>query len=211
MPGSRINAPRRRLYGVGAAVALLLAWTALSPLALAADHDIAITSGGYDPAEITVLTGEPVTWTNETGATHTVTSDDGELDSGPVGPGEAYGHVFETPGTYSYQSTTPGDEMTGTVIVKAAPPTTTPSGSPPPEPPEGTLPPNFSPFPTQGLPEPTIVPELTPAATPAQTANPTGSSDGGQALVMAGAVAVVLLGGALLVLLVRQRRGSPAS
>ena len=125
---------------------------------LADGHEITIADGAFKPAELTVLTGEPVTWTNASGVTHTVTSDDGtELDSGPIAPGEAYGHVFEAPGTYAYHCSIHAT-MHGTITVLAAPATPVPSGSPEPTPPAGTLPPDFSPF---------------PSAEPAVTAAPT--------------------------------------
>ena len=129
------------LLGLGAA--LLMASVALGD-----GHEITIADGAFKPAELTVLTGEPVTWTNASGVTHTVTSDDGaELDSGSIAAGEAYGHVFETPGTYAYHCSI-HSTMHGTITVVAAPATPVPSGSPEPTPPAGTLPPDFSPFPS---------------------------------------------------------------
>ncbi len=76
------------------------------------------------------MVGEPVTWTNASTAGHTVTSDDGTLDSGTIAPGEAYDHLFDKPGTYTYHCTLHPDEMTGTIVVEAAPVTASPTGSP---------------------------------------------------------------------------------
>ena len=155
----------RRGLAVCAVVATVAALLATS-VALGASHEISIVDGAFKPAELTVLTGEPVTWTNASGVNHTVTSDDGaELDSGPIGPGEAYGHVFEVPGTYAYHCTI-HSTMHGTITVVAAPATPVPSGSLEPTPPAGTLPPDFSPFPSA---EPAATAAPTPTATPAPT------------------------------------------
>jgi plastocyanin len=127
----------------------------------AASHEIAITDTGYAPETVTVFVGEPVTWTNESNEAHTITSDEGsELDSGTIQPAEAYGHVFDAPGTHTYHCDRHPDEMAGTIVVEAAPATSEPSGSEP-IPPAGTLPPNFSPFPSTGTQPPS------PSASPA--------------------------------------------
>ena len=144
------------------AMALLAVSAAAAATALAADRDVAIRDTGFDPPTITVLTGEPVTWTNATSADHTVTTDDRTLDSGPIGPGEAYGHVFDTPGTFAYRDTG-GSGFSGTVVVEAAPVTPRPSGSLQPSPPAGTLPPDFSP-----LPAPSVGGSSAPTGSPAR-------------------------------------------
>ena len=173
---------------------LVIALVVSAGPARSASHDISILDGAFDPAEISVLTGEPVTWTNRSTHDHTVTSDSGtELDSGTLAAGEAYGHVFETPGTFTYHSATEGDDMHGTVIVQAATVTPAPTGPPTPTPPSGTLPPNFSPFPTHLLTTPTPTPTATP--TPTDSGSTTG---GRQAVLIGGAVlAAALLAGVI--------------
>jgi plastocyanin len=91
---TRGMAVRRGTFAAVALAVVVAASLVGASLALAADHEVAIRAAGFDPPTITVLTGEPVTWTNATEAEHTVTTDDGTLDSGPIGPGEAFGHVF---------------------------------------------------------------------------------------------------------------------
>ena len=158
-----------------------------------------------------MLTGEPVTWTNASGVTHTVTSDDGpELDSGPIGPGEAYGHVFEVPGTYAYHCSI-HSTMHGTITVLAASATPVPSGSPEPTPPAGTLPPDFSPFPSAGpavTPAPTAAPTPTPVPA-ARTVPAPAPADGGIGGMLGTLVPVVLIGAlsmAVILALGRRRR-----
>ena len=67
-----------------------------------------------------------------------------------IGPGEAFGHVFEAAGTFTYHCTFHATRMVATITVKDAPVTPVPSGPVTRKPPAGTLPPNFSPFPQHG-------------------------------------------------------------
>jgi plastocyanin len=210
--GRKSAEPGRGAIGVALAVAILLALSAGASMAHAAAHDIDILESAFQPATLSVIAGEPVTWTNASGVTHTVTSDEGtELDSGPIGPGEAYGHVFETPGTYAYHCSI-HSSMKGTITVLAAPATATPSGSPEPTPPAGTLPPNFSPFPSTG---PVATPVATAAPTPSRTSAPVPSvapapSDGGIGGALRTLIPVVILGGlGFAALMAVGRRGRP--
>jgi len=174
--------------------------------AAAASADVTIVDFAFQPATLTVFVGDPVTWTNKGAETHTVTLDDGSLDSGPIAPGEAFGHVFEAPGTFTYHCAI-HRAMVATIVVKAAPVTPTPSGSPQPTPPPGTLPPNFSPFPAQPTPEPTA-----PTPTPAPSTEPTpapGTGGGSGDLLLTAVVVVIVAGGILsVVVLVRRARAS---
>ena len=45
---------------------------------------------------------EEIIWTNNDSMPHTVTFDDGSLDSGSIGPGETFRFFFTKSGTYSY-------------------------------------------------------------------------------------------------------------
>jgi LPXTG-motif cell wall-anchored protein len=187
-------------YRFGLALALVL--VALPASILAASHDIKIVDLAYEPPQLTVFTGEPVTWTNTGARTHTVTSDQGtELDSGNLAPAEGYGHVFETPGTFAYHCESHPGEMKGTITVVAAPATLTPGGSLEPTPPEGTLPPNFSPFPSTG-PLSTLPPTSSPGPSPSPT---TGSASGSGPLLI-GLVAVLVIAAGLVVWYGRSRR-----
>lgn len=71
---------------------------------------VSITTSGtfaFSPATITIKVGTTVTWTNNTGAPHTVTSDDGTtFDSGINTPisanGGTYSFTFTKAGTFTY-------------------------------------------------------------------------------------------------------------
>jgi plastocyanin len=194
------------VIALASALGLGLAVVGRAPVTHAAAHEISIVDFAFEPAELTVFTGEPVTWTNNGTTSHTVTSDAGtELDSGPIGPGESFGHVFATPGTFTYHCAFHSTRMVATIIVKAAPVTPVPSGPVAPTPPAGTLPPNFSPFPSTGpLPTPSPTPSPTPAAPP--TPGPSASSspsDGGGIGGFLGTLLVVIVVGGVATYLVR--------
>ena len=71
---------------------------------------VSITTSGtfaFSPATITIKVGTTVTWTNNTGAPHTVTSDDGTtFDSGVSNPiaanGGTFSFTFTKAGTFTY-------------------------------------------------------------------------------------------------------------
>ncbi|MBV9543536.1 MAG: cupredoxin domain-containing protein [Chloroflexi bacterium] len=90
-----------------------------SPTSLAAQTlNVQLTAANqFQPASLDVPRGATVVWTNTSQTTHTVTSDpnkaankaDSSLpngaeawDSGPLGPGATFTHIFDTPGQYSY-------------------------------------------------------------------------------------------------------------
>lgn len=78
----------------------------------------------FTPGEITVGIGDTVTWTNDSDAPHTVTSDDGggPLDSPELGEGDSYEETFDTAGDYAYHCEI-HDYMQGVVHVTDLPPT----------------------------------------------------------------------------------------
>ncbi len=76
----------------------------------------------YSPSELTTLAGNSVTWLNDSGVIHTVTSGnpqegpDGAFDSGIIMSGDTFSHTFTEVGNYQYFCTI-HPWMTGTVIV----------------------------------------------------------------------------------------------
>jgi plastocyanin len=70
----------------------------------------------YSPATYTVFAGTTVSWVNRDGTTHSVTSDSGLFDSGPLPPGASFSYTFTQPGTYHY-SCNYHSWMTGTIVV----------------------------------------------------------------------------------------------
>jgi plastocyanin len=178
----------RFAFAIIAIVAVLL----VGPAVIRADaFDVDITDYAFTPADLTVHVGEPVTWTNSADRDHTVTSDEGELDSENIGPGEAYGHVFETPGKVEYHCTIHPDRMQATITVLAATPAPSRNGTPEPTPPTGTLPPNFSPFPSVGPVETAPTATTAPVATEPPASGATGDSGPGALILIAVLVGLV--------------------
>jgi plastocyanin len=98
-----------------------------SPTSLAAQTiTVSMTSANqFNPATIDVPRGATVVWTNSSQTNHTVTGDPAKAanaseaalpqgaqtwDSGPVGPGSTFTHIFDTPGSYTYFCTIHGEQ-----------------------------------------------------------------------------------------------------
>ena len=163
-------------------------------LVWAATGAVEITDGAFKPAILTVAQGDVVTWTNGGAMPHTVTADDGNFDSGPLSKGDAFGSLFDTPGTFAYHDSL-DPAMKGTVIVKPVKPTPTPNGTPAPTPPPGTLPPDFKTPPPVSTPEPSGTASPVPSASPTGVARPPGNGSTGPerpvALLIASVVAAI--------------------
>jgi len=114
-------------------VTVLVASVVLAPAAsstAATDTNVAIVYRAYQPSDLTVLAGQTVVWRNSGLGPHTVTSDAGQFDSGPLQAGASFASAFSTPGTYLY-SCRIHPTMHGRVVVLA--------GLPPGFPPEASL------------------------------------------------------------------------
>jgi plastocyanin len=80
-------------------------------------------SSAFNPTSRTVSVGTTVTWVNQDGYTHTVTSSSGpsSFNSGNVSGGASFQQTFSTAGTYQYYCTihgTPTSGMHATLIVQ---------------------------------------------------------------------------------------------
>lgn len=79
--------------------------------------DIAIVDFRFEPEAFETVAGQPVSWTNDDGVAHTVTSaGGGPLRSGDIAPGGTYEATLAEPGTYDYICTI-HPTMRGTVEV----------------------------------------------------------------------------------------------
>jgi LPXTG-motif cell wall-anchored protein len=79
---------------------------------------VSIVDFSFQPATVTIDTGDSVTWTNNGDAPHTTTSDSGVWDSDILDPGQSFTRVFDTAGTFPYHCNV-HPSMTGTVVVQA--------------------------------------------------------------------------------------------
>ena len=64
--------------------------------------DVDIEGFAFTPAVAQVAAGQEIRWRNRDGATHTVTFSGIGVDSGALGNGTTFTHVFAAPGTYAY-------------------------------------------------------------------------------------------------------------
>ncbi|HEX4364042.1 MAG TPA: hypothetical protein VHZ75_05780 [Solirubrobacteraceae bacterium] len=113
------RAPRALLLGATLTVALGAAFASPPATRPAAADDGSIAMGtmtaalervsiGFDavqPKTIDVITGDSVTWTNESARVHTVTADDGAFDSGRLSMSDTFTRRFTSPGVVAYHCT----------------------------------------------------------------------------------------------------------
>lgn len=127
---------------------LFAAAAAVAVPALAKNADVSIVDTSFQPATITVVAGDTVTWTTtqSIGQQHSVTSGKpGDPDAGKVfdsglhlqDNGQSFQFTFTTPGTYDYFCQVHPTLMTGQIVVTAAggsapPASGVPAGSAPP-------------------------------------------------------------------------------
>jgi plastocyanin len=81
-----------------------------------AGPQIVMKSFMFQPTTVTVGAGSSVTWINQDGEPHTVTSDAGLFRSGALDTNESFSFKFEKPGTYHYVCSI-HPRMIGTVVV----------------------------------------------------------------------------------------------
>ena len=79
---------------------------------------VSIANFAFAPAEITIASGESVTWTNDDGAPHGLEFNDGAPGTDPLLPKASFSRRFDRPGTYDYNCSV-HPYMTGRVIVAA--------------------------------------------------------------------------------------------
>lgn len=121
---------RRLVAGLGAAAMLMLtAWPVN-----AAQKDVSIQNIAFNPSTVTINVNDSVKWTNNELATdHNVFSDETQQlrSAETLDPGDTYTFTFGAAGTYNYYCTIHGkNQMSGQVIVQAAPTTTVTTRAP---------------------------------------------------------------------------------
>jgi plastocyanin len=77
-----------------------------------------ILGWGFDNPNLNVTAGQTVIWTNAGAQTHTVSADDGSVDSGDIVAGGTFSFTFDTPGTFTYHCT-PHPWMKATINITA--------------------------------------------------------------------------------------------
>jgi len=83
----------------------LIGLAALAGPVAAAPHDaptVSILATSYGSARTEILTGDTVSWRNDSGQPHTVTALDGSWTSERLGPQASFSHRFDAAGTFEY-------------------------------------------------------------------------------------------------------------
>lgn len=70
----------------------------------------------FDPPQIRLSTGSTVFWTNHDSIEHTVTSDEGLFNSGPISIGNTFDNTFDSKGEFGYHCSI-HPFMTGAVTI----------------------------------------------------------------------------------------------
>ena len=82
-----------------------------------ATHTIAIQNFAFDAQLVNINKGDSVVWTNNDSAPHTVTGNNGGLDSPTINKNGIYRFTFNTSGTFSYYCAF-HPSMKGIIVVK---------------------------------------------------------------------------------------------
>ena len=89
---------KKTLFAVAALISMLAV-----PAALAADHAVSIKRMKFNPPALTVAAGDTITFTNEDGAPHTATADDGAFDTGRLSKGQSATVTVSAAGAHAYK------------------------------------------------------------------------------------------------------------
>ena len=80
-------------------------------------HFVNIGDNYFDGDFISIKVGDTVEWTNQGNVPHTVTTDDGMLDSPSIPNGATWSYTFKESGTFAYYCKL-HPNMTGTIVVE---------------------------------------------------------------------------------------------
>jgi len=125
---------QRRGRGAALAVGVLLTWLVSVPgpivaqdtppppeaaatMAAATAPQVTLEHEKFGPATVTIRAGTTVTWVNNDGDLHTVTSSQGLFASPGLDPGDTFAYRFTAPGTYPYFCAV-HPHMKGTILVQ---------------------------------------------------------------------------------------------
>jgi plastocyanin len=108
---------------VGLALLALSAWILAAPARAATNYTVDNAAFAFVPAQLTIVAGDTVTWTNSDPVPHTATAQDGTFDSGALDIGDTYSFTFQSAGDFAYTCDY-HPQMAGTITVQAAAATT---------------------------------------------------------------------------------------
>jgi plastocyanin len=79
--------------------------------------EVALNSMSFFPRQLTIKVGTTITWVNHDVTDHTVTANDGSLDSGNLKPGDTFSFTFNTVGKFEYHCSHHPEQMRATIEV----------------------------------------------------------------------------------------------
>ena len=82
------------------------------------ENEVYMNSMSFGPRTLKVKVGTTVIWTNQDVTSHTVTFDDGSVESGELAPGDSYEFTFTTAGTYNYHCSMHPEQMKAVIEVE---------------------------------------------------------------------------------------------
>jgi plastocyanin len=106
------------------AVAALVVGAAPATSSSTATHTVQIKRSAFQPATLTIKTGDTVRWVNSDTQNHQVVSNNGSFVSPILGPGRTYSHTFNASGTYRYHDGL-NAALRGVIKVTGPPPAVT--------------------------------------------------------------------------------------
>jgi plastocyanin len=103
---------RKLLFVILIPLALVLAGPATAATA------VSITNSGFQPAQVTIGSGDTVTWTNNDTVNRQIVADGGAFSSPQIRPGDDFSFRFTRAATYAYHDQAKTAQK-GTVVVRA--------------------------------------------------------------------------------------------
>jgi plastocyanin len=103
-----------------AAAALLLA----GPAGAATTKTVSVYGSTFSPKSVTITEGDTIRWVNRDNTTHQIYAKGGQFVSPILKPKQVFRFTFRAAGTYRYTDEL-HPKLTGTIVVKGAPPTLT--------------------------------------------------------------------------------------
>jgi plastocyanin len=92
--------------------------------ATAATRTVNIYGSSFSPKSVTITEGDTVRWVNRDNVNHQILADKGQFVSPILRPNQTFSFTFRAAGTYTYKDEL-HPKITGTIVVKGAPPTLT--------------------------------------------------------------------------------------
>jgi hemoglobin len=80
-------------------------------------NEIATNSMAFFPRNLSVKIGTPLTWINHDVVPHTMTTNDGSVDSGLIEPEGTFSFTFNAEGTIEYHCALHPEQMRATIVV----------------------------------------------------------------------------------------------